>query len=137
MINRTLYYFFEAKLEFKGKLPFVYLYCVVRDIHFTYQYYLKLHKNRAALNFPCWLVFFWQQLQCSKKILLCTILFVAAILRLQSHQICIKQTWVTGNTYSTIHLNEKRAHDTQAFLIDSLYVLHVCKTSHWQKIFHL
>ena len=48
----------EAKLEFKGKLPFVYLYCVVRDIRFIYRYYLKLHKNMAALNFACWLVFF-------------------------------------------------------------------------------
>ena len=49
------------------------------------------------------------------------ILFLVAILRLHSYQICIKQTWVIGNT--TLSIWMWRARITQASLI--LRIFHV------------
>ena len=43
------------------------------------------------------------------------ILFLVAILRLHSYQICIKQTWVIGNV--TLSIWMRRAHITRASLI--------------------
>ena len=51
----------------------------------------------------------------SLRIFTSVILFLVAILRLHSYQICIKQTWVIGNV--TLSIWMRRAHITRASLI--------------------
>ena len=51
----------------------------------------------------------------SLRIFTSVILFLVAILRLHSYQICIKQTWVIGN--ATLSIWMRRARITQASLI--------------------